>query len=75
MYSSKVPVVRIHVCPRGCGWTRTYQQNQWWMEQWIDHQIYGKITNKTLVELDIADHDCAEHVAARNRAIRRRKNK
>lgn len=58
-------------CPKHCGWYRDYTNRPEWMVRKIDHPIYGSVTEETLVQLEILDHDCIETANARLRHNRR----
>lgn len=65
-------VTRIK-CPKNCGWYREYSEGDHYENRRIDHPLYGPISNWTLVQLDIKNHDCIEAANAKLRAnIRKR---
>lgn len=69
--------VKIHTipCPRKCGWFRDWTERPGWDEEIVDHLIYGPVTEKELVQLDVRNHDCTEsHNASIRLNKRRREN-
>lgn len=67
------PVVYIQWfrCQR-CRWTRFYDTRPHVQNSYYDHPIYGRVNGKTLVNLDILNHDCDAAAAAHNRAVQRK---
>jgi len=65
------PVIQTWRCPRGCGYFRTYQLNNWWLNDRIDHPLYGRIPEDQLVTLDISGHDCTMYLEAHERITER----
>lgn len=63
------PVGRIRKvkCSRSCGYERPYTDTAWWLDQVIDHPVYGKINGNALVQREMWDHDCGEFKAAQER--------
>lgn len=50
-------VKRIY-CGNRCGWHRDYTDTVEWLNQLVDHPIYGQIIEADLVQLDIKGHNC-----------------
>lgn len=59
--------VVVYKCHQQCGWIRAYQENSDWLYQSLKHPIWGVISNKELVRLDILNHNCDAHHLARLR--------
>lgn len=70
-----VTIVKIHTipCRYKCGWFRAWTEKPGWDDEIVDHPIYGPVTEKELVQLDVQNHDCTETHNARVR-LRRKKN-
>lgn len=58
-----------YVCDKGCGWARDYSSNEEWLQNVIEHPLYGKMTGYNLIKRDVEKHDCDQYRAA----IERRK--
>lgn len=44
---------------KGCTWYRARpDRNHAWDVQMLDHPVYGRIPNRKLYDLDIANHNC-----------------
>lgn len=46
-----------------CGWNRTASVTPEWLARIILHPIYGKITQRRMVTLDIGAHECKTTIA------------
>jgi len=68
---TRKPVHTKWTCPRGCGYYRVYQLNNWWLTDTLIHPLHGKISEAQLVQLDISGHDCRMYLEARKRITER----
>lgn len=48
-------------CKLGCGWFRGYHAQHEWLNRTIGHPLYGVVTNRKAMLLDIQGHVCDEH--------------
>jgi hypothetical protein len=49
------------VCPKECGWSRSWHDAPVWYDRSIEHPLHGKITGRQLMIADIAGHNCDEY--------------
>lgn len=60
--------VRKIPCSRKCGYERPYTDSLRWMSDVISHPLWGKVTNKEVVQKDMYWHDCKAYALAVARA-------
>lgn len=58
MATKSYPLSRLVKACGTCGWTRTSGCSPEWMNRKIPHAVYGLVSQRRLVQLDIANHDC-----------------
>jgi hypothetical protein len=54
-------VALLHEC-YNCGWKRYITDTADWRAKKIDHPQYGPVSQMEAANLDVADHDCREHL-------------
>jgi hypothetical protein len=51
-----------HECK--CGWKRNYRPTKNWLDEKIDHPLYGTVRNADAVRNDIERHNCFQYLCS-----------
>lgn len=63
--------IRSIPCEHMCGFHRPYNAHPDWLEQVIQHPVWGVVTQARAAALDIRWHDCGTYLDALSRARKR----